>query len=65
MNGIIASTGRIWKSPAKLRECIEQSELPFCADHCGTYAVFYNVIVSCAFILPSSSSRTQLCKNIH
>jgi hypothetical protein len=35
------------------------------ADHCTTYAVFYNVNVSCAFILPSSSSRTQLCKNIH
>lgn len=31
MNGFIASTGRIRKSPAKLRECIEQSEPPFLA----------------------------------
>jgi transposase len=35
MNDLIGSIDRIRKSPAKLRACIEQSELPlFCVDHC-------------------------------
>jgi transposase len=43
MDDLTRSIENIRKSPAKLRGCILQSELPlFCADNCIIYAVIYN-----------------------
>ena len=43
MDDLVRSIERIRRSPAKLRGCIKQSELPlFCVDHCIFYARIYN-----------------------